>query len=803
MSGIGGAAVEIVWKEFAGEVAGQVIGKLDDIKGATGQTAKAMTDMSSAGEKAMGFLKAAGIVTAIAAAANELAKFHNETRRFTASLGDQAHQVRQTTAEYQAWVGVQDRIGNTQAQTTASLAQLNAKIQEAAGGSKTAIAAFDALGVKLLDGNGQLRSNAVLTGEVATALLRMADADKAAALAKDLLSLSGRDTNATLRQYAMGIDEATRLTRQAGQIIGDDAVDAARKLERQSQATQIAIRAFYAELALPIELKGLELASRLVREIADSVKLLGAHGGFDKAMEVVNLAGAGLGGAASGQNAEERALRAIAEKEARVVEARRQANDLLVFTGRGGNDAIAQRRQADAQASIATAEKELEAAQKVYLAWKQAREVAKPVAWAGTGFDMQGNPLTTGGAAQPGLATDGTGGGPGSSGRDRIGENLRMVTAQAQAAWQAFERMRAGQGMVLDDLRQQVELEKSIADELAKLGKYDANDPRIAQLKAQVTERERGEAALRKYLQAARDAEQIEKQMGDGTAFLRAEMARLSDALDTGRLSYEAYGVAVKNAQIRAEELRLSQQAQKDGLEGFVGGWQLASFQASQATRAGQIGAQAYAESFRIMKGAVSDWRKSGEFDFAKVTDAFGQMLIDMAFLWAQSEIAKLIKGGGDGGGGGGGGGILGSLFGALGIGGGGGGFESGVFDMQGNTALVGGFDFGGMGGLFAGGGDPPVGKVSIVGERGPEWFVPKTPGTVLNQQQMAALGVGRGGGEMHIYLHDEMLDVRIAGQINGATPRIVRASVSRSAEVAPAAVQAEHAMRGGDWRAG
>ena len=34
--------------------------------------------------------------------------------------------------------------------------------------------------------------------------------------------------------------------------------------------------------------------------------------------------------------------------------------------------------------------------------------------------------------------------------------------------------------------------------------------------------------------------------------------------------------------------------------------------------------------------------------------------------------------------------------------------------------------------GFFADGGNPPVNKPSIVGERGPELFVPKTAGTVI-----------------------------------------------------------------------
>ena len=41
------------------------------------------------------------------------------------------------------------------------------------------------------------------------------------------------------------------------------------------------------------------------------------------------------------------------------------------------------------------------------------------------------------------------------------------------------------------------------------------------------------------------------------------------------------------------------------------------------------------------------------------------------------------------------------------------------------------------FGGTYADGGRPPVGEVSIVGERQPELFVPRTSGTIYNQEQM------------------------------------------------------------------
>jgi len=53
----------------------------------------------------------------------------------------------------------------------------------------------------------------------------------------------------------------------------------------------------------------------------------------------------------------------------------------------------------------------------------------------------------------------------------------------------------------------------------------------------------------------------------------------------------------------------------------------------------------------------------------------------------------------------------------------------------------LGGFLGGLIGGLFADGGRPPVGKASIVGERGPELFVPKVAGTIVPNSAMGGGG--------------------------------------------------------------
>jgi len=46
-----------------------------------------------------------------------------------------------------------------------------------------------------------------------------------------------------------------------------------------------------------------------------------------------------------------------------------------------------------------------------------------------------------------------------------------------------------------------------------------------------------------------------------------------------------------------------------------------------------------------------------------------------------------------------------------------------------------------GIGGFFANGGRPPVGKPSIVGERGAELFVPDRPGTIIPNHELGGMG--------------------------------------------------------------
>lgn len=110
----------------------------------------------------------------------------------------------------------------------------------------------------------------------------------------------------------------------------------------------------------------------------------------------------------------------------------------------------------------------------------------------------------------------------------------------------------------------------------------------------------------------------------------------------------------------------------------------------------------------------------------------------------------------------------LGGLFG----GGGGGGFD--IFSII--SGDEGGFGIGTLFG-FAGGGNPPVGRPSIVGEEGPELFVPQTRGTVIPNditQRIMSVEPGAGGTVVqHINVHPDVSAIAEA-QVRRMLPQIL-----------------------------
>jgi len=88
----------------------------------------------------------------------------------------------------------------------------------------------------------------------------------------------------------------------------------------------------------------------------------------------------------------------------------------------------------------------------------------------------------------------------------------------------------------------------------------------------------------------------------------------------------------------------------------------------------------------------------------------------------------------------------------------------------------------------FANGGNPPVNKPSIVGEKGPELFVPRTAGTVVPNG-----GLGGGAGQIsapvtNTYITNNInaLDARSVAQLFAENRKILLGSVQMAQKEMP-----------------
>jgi len=120
---------------------------------------------------------------------------------------------------------------------------------------------------------------------------------------------------------------------------------------------------------------------------------------------------------------------------------------------------------------------------------------------------------------------------------------------------------------------------------------------------------------------------------------------------------------------------------------------------------------------FGNMSSAIDDFVKTGKMNFK----GFAQSVIqDLIAIQMKAQAMSLLN----------------MAFKAMGLGGlagiggsgSGGGMTQSMFQMP----------------EFANGGDPPLNQMSLVGERGPELFVPKSAGTIIPNNQ---LSLGGGGG--------------------------------------------------------
>jgi lambda family phage tail tape measure protein len=115
-------------------------------------------------------------------------------------------------------------------------------------------------------------------------------------------------------------------------------------------------------------------------------------------------------------------------------------------------------------------------------------------------------------------------------------------------------------------------------------------------------------------------------------------------------------------------------------------------------------GAKAFGSVMGNMESALDNFVRTGKLSFKSLARSIIQDLIAIQLKASASSIFKTLLGG----------------FGFMN--------DAGGMEVSGSLG-------------FADGGNPPVGKASIVGERGPELFVPRTAGTIIPNHALGGMG--------------------------------------------------------------
>lgn len=206
---------------------------------------------------------------------------------------------------------------------------------------------------------------------------------------------------------------------------------------------------------------------------------------------------------------------------------------------------------------------------------------------------------------------------------------------------------------------------------------------------------------------------------------LRQKIMRMSE--DTRNMTADETKEYEKQLEVltEAEQMKINAAESLQRYQNTFGyGWDkaFANFK-ERATDSFSMGQNAFNSMTSSMESALDRFVETGKVSFGDLTKS---ILADLIKIQLKAQATGLFS----------------SLFGNLGglFGGNGGVGPDVSFDTYYNMSSMAG---------FADGGSPSVGVPSIVGERGPELFVPKTSGTIIpNNQLSSALG----GGQQVIY---------------------------------------------------
>lgn len=193
--------------------------------------------------------KTKGISTAAAAGVGGLVAMAVQAGQSADEINTLAKQTGLSTEQIQKFSYASDIIDVDLETLTGSLAKLTKNMQSAKNGSKNTQDAFDALGVSILDQNGNLRSNQEVFSEAINALAGIEEETQRDAYAMQIFGKSAQDLNPLILGGADALERLGNEAEAAGLILSQDALDSANEFNDSIDKVKATASASFGKIA--------------------------------------------------------------------------------------------------------------------------------------------------------------------------------------------------------------------------------------------------------------------------------------------------------------------------------------------------------------------------------------------------------------------------------------------------------------------------------------------------------------------------------------------------------------------------
>jgi hypothetical protein len=373
-------------------------------------------------------------------------------------------------------------------------------------------------------------------------------------------------------------------------------------------------------------------AADAIQRIKDDLEVIAKREGIiDKVMALLRMLSYGGDNDASRRFNRDELERDVAAAEKAAAEARQRATPV----GNYGVPDIIKQRAAEAEKKV----------QDLRLELARLNEEDKK--------RQQYGPGTTGLSPPPPAPPDkptGGGGGGGRTDADSLQAQIDRYRALAEAtrkSSEAIEKQREERGLLYDDLQREARVQRTIEEIAAKLGaKYQVagkeGEALRAQLREEITLYERRKEAQEKWLESVKQAEEINNRLGSGNV-ARRRLDEEVERLRRGGAEPEALNRYIRE---RNELLRAGSLAAKrydDDLGSLSAGFQSASDSFARSNDMFNLGQQAFTGVVGAMGEALDVLGGKSSKTFEQVAADFANMLAKMALQMAISQAFKIL----------------------------------------------------------------------------------------------------------------------------------------------------------------